>query len=41
MEIRQWNGVRPLVFDRITEGPPPGFEKKMKKSGGSGRREWR
>ncbi|KAG4983117.1 hypothetical protein JHK87_027866 [Glycine soja] len=29
LEIRQWNGVRPLVFDRITEGPPPGFEKKI------------
>lgn len=29
LAMQQKSGVRPLVFDRITEGPPPGFEKKI------------
>jgi len=29
LEMQQRNGVRTLVFDRIIEGPPPCFKKKI------------
>lgn len=29
LEMQQGNDVRPSFFDRITKGPPPGFDKKV------------